>query len=53
MWLEEFHVDGLRLDAVHAIFDLGAQHILAAVADQARQAGSHRGGRFTSSPRAT
>ncbi len=23
MWLEEFHFDGLRLDAVHAIFDLG------------------------------
>ena len=28
MWLEEFHFDGLRLDAVHAIFDLGARHIL-------------------------
>ena len=23
MWLKEFHFDGLRLDAVHAIFDLG------------------------------
>lgn len=28
MWLEEFHFDGLRIDAVHAIFDLGARHIL-------------------------
>jgi maltooligosyltrehalose trehalohydrolase len=31
MWLEEFHFDGLRLDAVHAIFDLGARHILQSV----------------------
>ncbi|MGD0303608.1 MAG: malto-oligosyltrehalose trehalohydrolase [Candidatus Acidiferrales bacterium] len=28
-WLREFHLDGLRLDAVHGIYDLGARHILA------------------------
>lgn len=31
-WLEEFHVDALRLDAVHGIFDFGARHILAELA---------------------
>ena len=31
MWLEEFHLDGLRLDAVHAIYDLSPRHILRAI----------------------
>ena len=28
-WLRDFHIDGLRLDAIHGIFDFGALHILA------------------------
>lgn len=28
MWLRDFRFDGLRLDAVHAIYDLSAQHFL-------------------------
>jgi maltooligosyltrehalose trehalohydrolase len=28
MWLRDYHFDGLRLDAVHAIVDLSALHIL-------------------------
>ncbi|MEJ6012630.1 malto-oligosyltrehalose trehalohydrolase [Corynebacterium sp. H127] len=28
MWFEEFHVDGIRLDAVHALYDPGAIHLL-------------------------
>jgi malto-oligosyltrehalose trehalohydrolase len=27
-WLEEFHLDGLRLDAVHAIVDTSGEHVL-------------------------
>ncbi len=34
MWLRDHHVDGLRLDAVHALDDRGsATHILAQIAD--------------------
>lgn len=32
-WLEEFHFDGLRFDAVHAIIDESPRHILAEIAD--------------------
>jgi maltooligosyltrehalose trehalohydrolase len=28
MWLRDYHVDGLRLDAVHAIVDHSARHLL-------------------------
>ena len=28
MWLTDYHVDGLRLDAVHALHDTRATHIL-------------------------
>ena len=28
MFIRDYHVDGLRLDAVHAIFDFGPRHIL-------------------------
>ena len=39
-WLTEYHVDALRLDAIHGIYDFGARHILdelsQAFQDQAR-----------------
>jgi maltooligosyltrehalose trehalohydrolase len=27
-WIRDFHVDGLRLDAIHAIYDSSANHVL-------------------------
>ncbi|MCU1657584.1 MAG: malto-oligosyltrehalose trehalohydrolase-like protein [Pseudonocardiales bacterium] len=33
MWLREFHVDALRLDAVHALQDSSPMHVLAELSD--------------------
>ena len=32
-WLRDFHVDALRLDAVHALIDEGERHLLAELSD--------------------
>ena len=38
-WIRDFHIDGLRLDAVHAIYDASAQHILAEISTAVHNAG--------------
>lgn len=35
-WIVEHHFDGLRLDAIHGIFDFSAKHILAQIAESVR-----------------
>ena len=41
-WIDEFHLDGLRLDATQSIHDASADHVLAAVTRRARQAAGRR-----------
>ena len=36
-WIEEFNLDGLRLDAVHAIMDDSPRHLLQELAERARE----------------
>ncbi|PTL79843.1 malto-oligosyltrehalose trehalohydrolase [Vitiosangium sp. GDMCC 1.1324] len=36
MWIRDYHADGLRLDAAHAILDDGSSHLLGELAERAR-----------------
>ena len=42
MWLRDYHVDGLRLDAVHALQDESPTHILAELSAATDDAGGRR-----------
>jgi maltooligosyltrehalose trehalohydrolase len=41
-WIDEYHFDGLRLDATQDIHDSSREHVLAAIARAARDAAGHR-----------
>jgi maltooligosyltrehalose trehalohydrolase len=41
-WIDEFHLDGLRLDATQDIHDRSSNHILSEIADAARKAAGQR-----------
>ena len=42
-WVRDYHVDALRLDAVHAIFDFSATHVLEELARAVHAAGATLG----------
>jgi maltooligosyltrehalose trehalohydrolase len=43
MWIRDFHIDGLRLDAVQTIFDWSAYHFLAELQAAVQQAAAEAG----------
>ena len=45
MWVREFHIDGFRLDAIHAIHDASPTHILTEFAEAVRAEAARAGRR--------
>jgi maltooligosyltrehalose trehalohydrolase len=45
-WLREYHIDGLRLDALHAIYDMSAKHFLEELAERVEEFSKKKGRKF-------
>lgn len=45
-WFREFHIDALRLDAIHAIFDRSPKHFLAELAQKVAEFSEQQGRSF-------
>src|SRR5688572_26150268 len=41
-WIDEYHLDGLRLDAIQGIHDRSPEHLVATISTRARQAAGDR-----------
>lgn len=46
MWLRDYHIDALRLDAVHAIYDMGAKHFLEELQEHVKELETQLGRNF-------
>ena len=51
-WIDEFHLDGLRLDATQQIYDQSPEHVLTAIGQRARAAAQRPGHRHRRGKRA-
>lgn len=45
-WFQNYHIDALRLDAIHAIFDFSAKHFLQELAERVEAFSNQQGTRF-------